>query len=351
MTLTLEAEAEQLGVLGIVLGHQDPSRHVGQPAPPTVTSASMRPLCMAPREEPVKATTTASPHPATASHGAFITPTQPRAHGVGMDHPHDTHAPQEPQPESPRRARPGRNLRRTALVIALGVPAVVAVGGVARASLATDEPEPAVVNHDYMVLDPGHSFDPAWEDDLVARFDELGIEYDLRTNVCGQREIGFDLADPEAFDAFDELVAERTPVSPEQVAENHRTTDAFAAFLDERGIPYRVQTEASGIRSLHPDGDASGFVDAQNEFLASIGPSDDLAATNAAISTEQDALAAFLDERGIPYTREVVDDPVFGSYVNLSYDDETQQSDQLAAALEDFYTQPGTPWCGTWPRP
>lgn len=62
----------------------------------------------------------------------------------------------------------------------------------------------------------------------------------------------------EAPETVELVEGECPPLPPEEVAQLNAEQDALAAFLEERGIPYTRETDLLGVNSVGPEHDADG---------------------------------------------------------------------------------------------
>jgi hypothetical protein len=147
--------------------------------------------------------------------------------------------------------------------------------------------------------------------------------------IVGLTTYGIAGAD-SAEDSPEDVVTGCVPPTPEDIAASNEDEDALAAFLDERGIHYTREPDADGINWVLWDMNDGQAEDAVEEFYAERYPlsPEDREAANA----EQDALAAFFDERGIRYTRDTGADGV--DYVVSDENDEA-----TSEATADFFAE------------
>jgi hypothetical protein len=193
-----------------------------------------------------------------------------------MEH-HTTHP---EHPETPTEAHPSLR-RRVTLAAACVVLAGSAVGlagyGIAGASSSSDEPDTegtVMVSSDGECMEPLSPEEVAAtnedEDALAAHLERQGIAHTRETDADAIRRVVWDENDEAANDAVDEFWASRHPLSPEDVAEWNAEEDDLAAFLDERGIAYTRETDAYGIDNvIVADDEAAG--EAVEEFYAQAG--------------------------------------------------------------------------------
>jgi hypothetical protein len=228
--------------------------------------------------------------------------------------------------------------RRLGLVgagLAFAVPVVgLATYGVAGADRAQDDPaeEEVVEDCDLGWTPEDIAATNADEDALAAFLDQRGIQYTREPDEDGIRWVVWDESDEAANDAVDAFYAERHPLSPEDLADLQAEQDALAAFLDERGIHYTRDSDADGVDYVVWDENDDAANAATDEFYAEHYPTPP--EQLAELQAEEDALAAFLDERGVRYTRE----PDVEGIRWVVWDD----SDEAAnAAVEEFHASRG----------
>jgi hypothetical protein len=196
--------------------------------------------------------------------------------------------------------------RRVGLVAAGLVLAAPVVGlasyGVAGANSADDSPEE-------VVEDCGEAWAPEdiaetneEQDALAAFLDQRGIAHTAETDEMGIRWVVYDDSDEAATDAVDQFYAERYPLTPEELADANSEEDALAAFLDERGIRYTRDPGADGVDYVVWDENDDAATAAIGEFYAERYPTPP--EVLAELQAQEDELAAFLDERGVRHTRE-----------------------------------------------
>lgn len=236
-----------------------------------------------------------------------------------------------------------RRLGLVAAGLAFAVPVVgLATYGVAGATGAQDDPPEEQAQEEEVVDDCGE--DPTDEDiaasneeeDALAAFlDERGIPY-TREEEDGIRWVFWDENDQAANDAVDEFFAERYPLTPEDVAAANEEEDALAAFLDERGVRYTRDASADGVSYVVWDENDEAASAAVEEYYAEHFPTPP--EQLAALQAQEDELAAFLDQRGIAYTREADAEGV--QWVVWEDTD-----DAANAAVEEFYESQGPASC------
>ena len=126
-------------------------------------------------------------------------------------------------------------------------------------------------------------------------------------------------ADGHGGDVVDEEVVDDCGApTPQDVAASNEDEDALAAFLDERGIAYTQEPDEDGIRWVAWDETDEAANDAADEFWVERYPTPPDEVD--AVNAEQDELAAYLDAHGIHYTRETSSDGV--SRVNWDMTDD-----------------------------
>jgi hypothetical protein len=139
----------------------------------------------------------------------------------------------------------------------------------------------------------------AEQDELAAYLDARGIAYEVITD--GEyRYVEIDWDDPAAAGAVDDFYWEKYPMSQEDIDAINADTDALVAFLQERGLAVTVTTDAHGLRFAEYDWEDPAIAAAVDEFYWQLYPmsQEDIDAINA----ETDAFVAFLQERGIAVT-------------------------------------------------
>jgi hypothetical protein len=228
--------------------------------------------------------------------------------------------------------------RRMGLVaagLAFAVPAAgLATYGLAGTAGAEDDPANDPVEEE-VVDDCGEAPTPEdiaasneEEDALAAFLDDRGVRYTRETDEDGVRWVAWDENDEAANDAVDEFYAERYPLTAEEVAAANEEEDELAAFLDDRGVRYTRDAGANGVNYVVWDENDQAATDAVEAFYAERYPTSP--EQLAELQAQEDALAAFLDERGISYTWE---SDVEG--VRWVVWDDTDEA--ANAAVEEFY--------------
>jgi hypothetical protein len=96
--------------------------------------------------------------------------------------------------------------------------------------------------------------------------------------------------------------------TPEDVAATNEDEDALAAYLDERGIHHTREPDEDGVRWVAWDETDEAANDAVDEFWVERYPTPPEEVD--AMNAEQDDLAAYLDAHGIRYTRKTSSDGV-----------------------------------------
>jgi hypothetical protein len=226
--------------------------------------------------------------------------------------------------------------RRVGLVAAGLVLAAPVVGlasyGVAGATSAEDDPEEG---QEEVVEDCGEPWAPEdiaetneEQDALAAFLDQRGIAHTAETDEVGIRWVVYDDNDEAATDAVDQFYAERYPLTPEELADANSEEDALAAFLDERGIRYTRDPGADGVDYVVWDENDDAATAAVGEFYAERYPTPP--EVLAEFQAQEDELAAFLDERGVRYTREADAEGIRW----VVWDDNDEAAN---AAVEEFY--------------
>lgn len=231
---------------------------------------------------------------------------------------------------------PGRTRK---LALAVGLIMAVPLGAMTwnatagATSLVDDEPVPIAEDLDEVVEEgDGEIVDDCgaeptaedlaeWNaetDDLAAFLDERGLAYTIETDELGSRWVDYDYDDEAVSDAVDEFYAARYPMTEEEIAERNAEEDALAAYLDEQGVAYTADTDAYGVRLVEYDWEDEAVVTTVDEFYAAEYPltADEVAELDA----EADALAAAFDAAGIDYT--VGTDAWGARFVEWDYEDE-----------------------------
>jgi hypothetical protein len=227
---------------------------------------------------------------------SFITSSRPVPHAAGME----KHTDRNTEHSTSLRRRLG--LVGAGLVFAVPV-AGLATYGVAGATSAEDDPAEEVVEDCGEAWTPEDIAETNEEQDALAAFlDERGIAHTTEPDEVGIRWVVWDESDEAATDAVDQFYAERYPLTPEELADANSEEDALAAFLDERGIRYTRDTGADGVDYVVWDEHDDAATAAIGDFYAERYPTPP--EQLAELQAREDDLAAFLDERGVRYTRE-----------------------------------------------
>jgi hypothetical protein len=109
----------------------------------------------------------------------------------------------------------------------------------------------------------------AEQDELAAYLDARGIAYEVITD--GEyRYVEIDWDDPAAAGAVDDFYWEKYPMSQEDIDAINADTDAFVAFLQDRGIAVTVTTDAHGLTFAEFDWEDPAAVAAAEEFWSSM---------------------------------------------------------------------------------
>jgi hypothetical protein len=139
-----------------------------------------------------------------------------------------------------------------------------------------------------------------------------------------------DPADAVEGELLDGECAEEWVPTPEDVETLNAEADSLTAFFEARHIEHTIETDEHGVRWVVWDEADEAANQAWDEWAAEYYPEDE--DVTADIQADEDALAAYLDEHGIAYTREAGADGV--NYVVTGEDDAA--ADQ---AIEDFWSQ------------
>lgn len=254
----------------------------------------------------------------------------------GMDTTHDTPEPPEPVDPGAEGVTPS-NRRRSRLLAVAGLAIAIPAVGLVSFGVASAQEDPAaedtatgeVTCEAALELTPEDVATLNADADALAAFlTERGIPFTVETYDDGVRDVVYDYEDEAVVAAVDEFWAQRYPEDAEATdPEMQADEDALAAYLDERGIAYTWE-EDGGLRYVVvADDDEAGW-EAVEEFWAERYPmtAEEVAAANA----DEDALAAFLDERGISYTR---DTDAYG--VNYVVTDENDEA--AWEAIDEFW--------------
>lgn len=250
---------------------------------------------------------------------------------------HDTTPEKAPEPTTDRRPPRWRRAKLIAACAAVALPVVgLATYGIAGAESSDDSRE-VEVTEDCSPLTPEEVTETNDEQDALAAFlRERGIAHTRETDEDGIRWVTWDETDDEANAAADQFYAARYPMSPEEVAAANEHEDALAAFLDERGIAHTRQTDAHGVNHVVWDENDEAAGEALTDFFTTRYPTPPEVV--AQLTAQEDELAAFLDSRGVHYLRET--DPDGVSYVVWDDTDEAAN-----AAVEEFYESQGDSSC------
>jgi hypothetical protein len=258
----------------------------------------------------------------------------------GMDTTHDT--PESPDPPEPvelgDEGRTPSNRRRSRLLAVAGLVIAVPAVGLVSFGVASAQEDPASEDAaiEEVTCDVEMELTPedvalfnADADALAAFLTERGIPFTVETYEDGVREVVYDYEDDAVVAAVDEFWAERYPEDEAIDPALQADEDALAAYLDERGIAYTWEEDGGYRYVVVAEDDEAGW-QAVEEFWAERYPmtAEDVAAANA----DEDALAAFLDERGISYTR---DTDAYG--VNFVVTDENDEA--AWEAVDEFWAE------------
>jgi len=107
------------------------------------------------------------------------------------------------------------------------------------------------------------------EDALAAFLDERGITSTRETYTDGVRWVAWDEEDDAANTAVDQFYAEHYPLSPEELAQMNAEEDALAAFLDQQGITYTRQPGPDGVNYVAWDEEDDAASTAVDQFYTS----------------------------------------------------------------------------------
>ena len=187
----------------------------------------------------------------------------------------------DPDPDNHRPPRPCR-LRRLAIGLALGITTagvptfgIVTTSGASGTDDASAADEVVAVNvstgdcnADALPADVVASINDD-EDALAAFLDERGITSTRETDTDGMRWVAWDEEDDAANTAVDQFYAEHYPLSPEELAQMNAEEDALAAFLDQQGITYTRQPGPDGVNYVAWDEEDDAANTAVDHFYTS----------------------------------------------------------------------------------
>jgi hypothetical protein len=240
---------------------------------------------------------------------------------------------------------PGR--RKKLALVAAGLTLAVPLGAVAwntaaGASSMTDD-DPIAIEDDAdgefvcATEAPAPEDMAEWNaeaDDLAVYLDEKGIAYTMESDETGSRWVEWDYEDDAASDAVDAFYAERYPLTPEEIAEINADEDALAAFLDERGVTYTVDESPDGTHMVEYDDEDEDIVSVIDDFYAERYP---LTPEEVAeYNAEADALVAAFDAAGITYT---IDTDAAGvRWIEWDYEDDAA-NDVADTVYQELYPE------------
>ncbi|MEZ5407096.1 MAG: hypothetical protein R2761_03660 [Acidimicrobiales bacterium] len=180
----------------------------------------------------------------------------------------------------------------------------------------------------------------------AAVFDTYGIAYTRSTDDFGYLILQWDTNDVVAQSVSDSFWADRYPVPEPTQAELDKAkadNDVIARHLDEAGIRYTRQTDASGWETITYDYDdpaAQKAADAAyGELYPPVAPT---AEEKAAMTADNDKLAAAFDDAGVDYTRK--SDELGWEWIEWDYDDPAVQT-KVDAVYAELYPVEGGALC------
>lgn len=180
----------------------------------------------------------------------------------------------------------------------------------------------------------------------AAVFDTYGIEYTRSTDSYGYLIIQWDTNDVVAQSVSDSFWADRYPSPAPTQAELDKVkadNDVIARHLDEAGIRYTRNTDASGWETIDYDDEdpaAQKAVDAAyGELYPPVPPT---AEEKAAMKADNDKLAAAFDEAGVAYTRKA--DELGWEWIEWDYEDPAVQA-KVDAVYAELYPVEDGPVC------
>lgn len=177
-------------------------------------------------------------------------------------------------------------------------------------------------------------------------FDTYGIAYTRSTDTYGYLILQWDTNDVVAQSVSDSFWADRYPTPVPTQAELDKVkadNDVIARHLDEAGIKYTRNTDASGWETIdydYEDPAAQKAVDeAYGELYPPVPPT---AEEKAAMKADNDKLAAAFDEAGIEYTRK--SDELGWEWIEWAYEDPDVQA-KVDAVYAELYPVEDGPVC------
>jgi len=240
--------------------------------------------------------------------------------------------------------------RRTARIIAFGVPTVLVIGGgsiVAQAQVAPAPvpatlhqwaPSPATALPAPPASSPGNSVSDAVDNEMATdnavqaaladRLTGAGIENELVTEPDGSIWVDYDDSTATVSVLVDQFYRERYAPTRGEVTDLNDEADALAIFLAHVGVPFRVVTDGSGVRDVLPTPDDQRAEDAIDDFYWTADPPSKGELEDQ--SDETTALDAYLTQAGVVH--ELVTDR--HGVTAVSYD---EKDDQVNAVVDTFY--------------
>ncbi|MDH4362666.1 MAG: hypothetical protein OEY41_09225 [Acidimicrobiia bacterium] len=180
----------------------------------------------------------------------------------------------------------------------------------------------------------------------AAVFDTYGVAYTRFTDELGYLVLQWDTNDVVAQSVSDSFWADRYPVPEPTQAELDKVkadNDVIARHLDEAGIAYTRQTDDSGWETITYDYDDPAAQKAADAAYAELYPPvPPTAEEKAAMTADNDKLAAALDEAGVAYTRK--SDELGWEWIEWDYDDPAVQT-KVDAVFAELYPVEGGAVC------
>lgn len=180
----------------------------------------------------------------------------------------------------------------------------------------------------------------------AAVFDTYGISYTRSTDDYGYLILQWDTNDVVAQSVSDSFWADRYPAPVPTQAELDKVkadNDVIARHLDEAGVGYTRNTDAAGWETIdydYEDPAAQKAVDAAyGELYPPVPPTPE---EKAAMTADNDKLAAAFDEAGIVYTRKA--DELGWEWIEWDYEDPALQT-KVDAVFAELYPMEGGPVC------
>lgn len=172
----------------------------------------------------------------------------------------------------------------------------------------------------------------------AAVFDTYGVAYTRATDEFGYLILQWDTNDVVAQSVSDSFWADRYPVPVPTQAELDKAradNDVIARHLDEAGIPYTRNTDDSGWETIDYDYDDPAAQKAVDEAYAELYPPvAPTAEEKAAMTADNDKLAAAFDAAGVTYTRK--SDELGWEWIEWDYEDPAVQT-KVDAVFAELY--------------